>query len=91
LPEQLHRVRVIVTCRSSEWHQTTEQEPLESLAADIGAARQRHGIEPSDVSVLAITFAPLTEDAIDTLGRAHGTDDAFIDAMHASAWRPPAW
>lgn len=84
IPDDLHRVRVIVTCRSSEWHATTEQEPLQALTTSLAQARTRPEGESLDDGLLAVTFAPLGKVAIDRLGRAHGADNGFLDALRDS-------
>ncbi len=84
MTDELHRVRIIVSCRSSEWHDQTEQEPLEAFAAAMASARKHHGLDVGDERVLAVTFAPLTTNAIDKLGRFRGADNHFVEAMRES-------
>lgn len=81
LADDLHRVRVVVTCRSSEWMAATEEEPLREFAAAAAAARARHGESQANGDVLAVSFAPLGERAIATLGAAHGAGDGFVAAL----------
>ncbi len=88
----LHRVRIVVTCRSSEWHDATEREPMLAFAAAMAAARRRHrngrgGGDPAedvDDDVIAVTFAPLTLTAIGRLGASRGAGDGFIEALRES-------
>lgn len=83
--DNLHRVRFVVTCRSSEWHGSTELEPVVGLASAMAKARQaRDGVSEAEANVLEVTFAPLSLAAIDALGRAHGTDDGFDAALRES-------
>lgn len=82
LADDLHRVRVVVTCRSSEWMTATEEEPLrEFAAAAAAAAHARRGDAEADGDVLAVSFAPLGERAIAALGAARGAGDGFVDAL----------
>jgi len=88
----LHRVRIVVTCRSSEWHDATEREPMLAFAAAMAEARRRHrsgrgGGDPAedvDDDVIAVTFAPLTLTAIGRLGASRGAGDGFIEALRES-------
>ena len=81
LADDLHRVRVVVTCRSSEWMTATEEEPLGEFAAAAAAARARRGDAEADGDVLAVSFAPLGERAIAALGAARGAGDGFVAAL----------
>jgi len=82
--DNLHRVRLVVTCRSSEWHDQSEREPFDDLAAAMAEARRRSGRLDEDSQVLELSFVPLTVDAIERLGRSRGTDDGFLDALRES-------
>jgi len=92
--DRLGEIRLLVTCRSSEWHHETEQEPLQAIAAVMAEARGE-GSALSDTTgdqqehianqeVLAVTFAPLSLAAIERLGRSHGAGDGFLDALRES-------
>lgn len=92
--DRLGEIQLIVTCRSSEWHDETEQEPLLVLAAAMAEARST-GSAPFDEAkdddgrtggqgILAVTFAPLSLTAIERLGRSQGAGDGFLDSLRES-------
>ena len=73
------RIRLVVSSRGSEWHDRSEQQPLEAFAARMAAAR---GDADGDVTRLA--SAPLDDDRIMRLARSRGADDSFMALIEAS-------
>ncbi|TVV70047.1 hypothetical protein [Sphingomonas solaris] len=75
----ISRIRLVVSSRGSEWHDRSEQKPLEMFAARLAAARGDAG---SDVTRLALAL--LDEDRIMRLARSRGADDGLITLLEVS-------
>lgn len=88
---RLADMRVLVTCRSSEWREETEQRPLRELATAMAAATgEQKPISTADAEpeeeapadgVLCATFTPLTTEAIERLGRSRDAGEGFLAAL----------
>lgn len=74
------RIRVVVSSRGSEWHDRSEQAPLEAFAARLAKARGEAEVA-DDAGVARVAFAPLDEDRIMRLARWRGADDALITLL----------
>ncbi|KQN80551.1 hypothetical protein ASE91_11195 [Sphingomonas sp. Leaf62] len=73
------RIRLVVSSRGSEWHDRSEQEPLEAFAGRMAAARG-----DTDGGVVRLALAPLDEDRIMLLARSRGADDGLMALLEAS-------
>jgi len=84
LGDALARVRVIVSCRSSEWHDAAERKQLQTFASSIWEARKRVDSSDPAIEVAELAFEDLTDAQIAKLGQSRGADDGFLPLLKAS-------
>lgn len=84
LGDALARVRVIVSCRTSEWHDAAERRQLQTFASSMGEARKRRDSSDPGVEVAELAFEDLTDAQIAKLGQSRGADDGFLPLLKAS-------
>lgn len=79
---QLGRVRVVVSCRGSEWYGETEQFHLSAFASRAGAAAHGEGVQMDDAKLLRnVSFAALDRQRVKLLAAAQGEPTGFLDAL----------
>ena len=79
---QLRRVRVVVSCRGSEWYGETEQAHLTSFASRMDAAMVGQGDESNDAKLLRnLSFAALDRPRVALLAAVQGEPGGFLEAL----------
>jgi hypothetical protein len=77
---RLHRVRVVVSCRGSEWYGATEQVHLTSFASRLGSEVPGEGESSNSAKLLRnLSFAALDRERIELLVAAQGEPKGFLE------------